>query len=152
MISSDVINTNNHLEETRKHVFRGERGPLPPISAQLFSTDQKMGRRFEPPQIFGPAMETYCQSTGKCPEMTQHAGKRHKTPENAAKHQKTPEKLQLIAKLPGHRKKICRKTPHATAKHSKMPQNAINILQIGNMSSRDQIFGGAKKTRPLFSC
>jgi len=68
-------------EETRKNVFKGERGPLPPILAPLFSTGQKRGRGFEPPQIFGAATKSYCQ----------RARKHRKTPENAAKRRKTPD-------------------------------------------------------------
>ncbi len=41
----------------------------------MFSPDQKRGWGFEPPQIFGPATETY----------RQRATKRHKTLQNAAK-------------------------------------------------------------------
>jgi hypothetical protein len=42
------------LEETRKHVFRGERGPGPPnFGPQLISTDPKRGRGFlAPPNIW----------------------------------------------------------------------------------------------------
>ena len=47
------------------------------------------------------------------------------------------------------------KTPQNTSKRSKTPQNAVKcrktpqILQIGDKSSRDQIFGGGEKPRPL---
>jgi hypothetical protein len=61
------------LKETRKMFSGGKGGHCPPILARLFSTDQKRGRGFEPPQIFGPATETYRQC----------AAKRHKTPQNA---------------------------------------------------------------------
>jgi hypothetical protein len=89
----------------------------------------------------------------------QNAGKRRKTPENAAntlvvianllqnatKHRKTPENA-------GKR----RKTPENAGKRRKMPENAgkrrktPQISRTGDKSSREQIFGGAKKTPPPF--
>jgi hypothetical protein len=61
----------------------------------------------------------------------------------------------MIAKLPRHKKKIhckmqenagkCQKTPENATKHRKTPQ----IFLVGDKSSRDQIFGGAKKTAPF---
>jgi len=49
----------------------------------LFSTDQKRGRGFEPPQLFGLQQNLIV----KTPE---NAGRRQKTPEDAGKRRKTP--------------------------------------------------------------
>jgi hypothetical protein len=92
-----IVNTSNTCvlylrEETRKNVFMGERGPMPPPNfAQLFSTDQKRGRGFEPPQIFGQATKTYRQRAGKCWKLPHNAAKRFKTPQKAEKRRKTPQ-------------------------------------------------------------
>ncbi len=91
----------------KKMFSGGKGGHCPPILARLFSTNQKRGWGFEPPQIFGPAMETYRQRDAKRrrkPQNAANAAKRHKTPQNAAKRRKTPPKHrktpQMIAKSP----------------------------------------------------
>jgi hypothetical protein len=49
-------------EETRKIVFRGERGPRPPfLDHDFFNRPEKGAGEFEPPQVFGPATKTYYQ-------------------------------------------------------------------------------------------
>ena len=85
----------------------GKRGHCLPL-ARLFSTNPKKGRGFDPPQIFGPAMETY----------RQNAAKHRKTPQNTAKHRKHPKTPQK-----------CHKMLQNVAKRRKRPQNAGKRLK-----------------------
>ena len=155
-------------EETRKNVFRGERGTLPPpFWPYYFQPTRKEGGGFEPPPNIwscrGNLSPRRCKTpqnaaksckTPQTPQTPQNTAKRCKTPQNAATHWKAPhtgkhcKTLQMIAKSL-HRKKYTgkrRKTRENAGKCRKMPQ----ILQYGDKSLRDQIFGGAKKTHPLF--
>ena len=88
------------------------------------------------------------QNAAKCCKTPQNAAKHHKTPQNAAnatKRNKQVAKRRQTLQNPPNAAKRC-KTPQNTAKHLKTPQ----ISLIGNKSSWDQIFGGAKKPHPLF--
>jgi hypothetical protein len=95
--------------------FQGVKGATAPLFWQLlFSTDKKRGQGFEPPQIFGPAMETYCQRAGKHLKIPENAGKRRKTPRKVAQGHVTHSRS-----LP-----ISQKTPEYAGKRRK---NAANI-------------------------
>ena len=61
------------LEETRKNVFRGERGPLPPIF-DFFQPTRKRGGGSSPPKFLVPQQKLIANA-----------------PEKAAKHQNTPQ-------------------------------------------------------------
>ena len=103
------------LEETRKHVFSGETGSLPPhFGTIIFNRLEKgAGVRPPPPHIFGPSTETYRQHAAKC----------RKTPQNTAKHHKTPQNTAKCYKMPQNTAK-CRKTPQNAAKRLKTPENS----------------------------
>ena len=98
----------------------GKRGHSSPILARLFLTNQKRGQGFDPPQIFGPAMETYPQRSAKHRKTPQNTAKCRKMPQNAAKCRKMPQNAaHVLGLLP-----ICCKMLQNAGKHRKTPENA----------------------------
>ncbi len=161
-----------HRKKPENMFSRGKRGYCPPILARLFSTDPKRGRGFDPPKIFGPAMEIY----------RQRAAKHRKTPQNTAKHRKAPQNPTKCHKMPNRRKctrccrlfaekrrktlektrkrrktpenaRKCRKTPENAGKHRKTPENARKRRKYCELSIRlrgTKYLGGGQKPMPPF--
>ena len=128
ILARDLWRTREFLWKKPKKCFQGGKGPLPPHLAWLFSTHQKRRWGFDPPQIFGAAMETYCQRTAKCRKMSQNATKHRKTQQKAAKG---------------------RKTPQNAATRRKTPQNATIYCKLAISLRGPKYLGGLKNPAPF---